>query len=450
MKRATLFFFCLFLASVPLWLANRSALNSLLIATAVWLLVVAHETTVLVSGRSHPVSIRRLGVEGLLLALIVAWVVAQISSWTPRAWHHPIWNLASEALNQEIPGAITSSPFLSMLALLRLMTSAAVFWLALQLGRNPARARTLLWWIGVSGFCYASYDVATAFLSPKFYQGNGGAMAGAWIAPGFVASDASAAYAALPLLALIGLVLRHFDFGQSRSSVRMFVSRSIKLLDGIPGLLSMAAISILAAIFLTDSRVGITAALVGVAAILILTGVRDQRWRRPMVPVFWVAMLSGAAILYVLLGPFDTGTPLPEAGATRSGVFLSYWRSLFDSSLLGSGYGTIEHYLPMHNSATVTPLVAASTLLSVFEGLGLLSGIGLLLLAVLLVGRCALAVGRGSRAAAPLVATAASVAVGLHSLAAASLESQAVTLTWMALLGLGVAQSWSRSDASSS
>jgi hypothetical protein len=50
-----------------------------------------------------------------------------------------------------------------------------------------------------------------------------------------------------------------------------------------------------------------------------------------------------------------------------------------------------------------------------------------------------------------LVATSATVIVALHSFVDFSMQIQAVALTWTALLGAGVAQSWSsRVDTSAS
>jgi hypothetical protein len=43
----------------------------------------------------------------------------------------------------------------------------------------------------------------------------------------------------------------------------------------------------------------------------------------------------------------------------------------------------------------------------------------------------------------PIVATAASVLLGVHAFVDFGLQTQSVTLLWAALLGAGVAQSWS-------
>jgi O-antigen ligase len=89
---------------------------------------------------------------------------------------------------------------------------------------------------------------------------------------------------------------------------------------------------------------------------------------------------------------------------------------------------------------------AHNTYLEVFQGLGLVFGAMLIASVVLLVWECI----KGARTRqrdATIAAVAASVSflVGVHALVDFSLQIQAVTLTYMAVLGAGVAQA--RDDA---
>ena len=88
---------------------------------------------------------------------------------------------------------------------------------------------------------------------------------------------------------------------------------------------------------------------------------------------------------------------------------------------------------------------AHNTYLEVLQGLGLPVGILFLLGIGTLVWRSGMgALTRRQSMIAPLAASAASVVVLSHAFADFSLQIQAVALTWIALLGAGVAQSWSR------
>jgi O-antigen ligase len=130
-----------------------------------------------------------------------------------------------------------------------------------------------------------------------------------------------------------------------------------------------------------------------------------------------------------------------------------YWLtilSILDAPWLGFGYGTFKTVFPLYRDRSAGAVgiwdTAHDTYLEIFQGLGI--PFGLLLLAILgaLVLRCGrAALARQSSATAPLVATSVSAIVALHALVDFSMQMQAVALTWTALIGAGVAQSWSGS-----
>jgi O-antigen ligase len=84
---------------------------------------------------------------------------------------------------------------------------------------------------------------------------------------------------------------------------------------------------------------------------------------------------------------------------------------------------------------------AHNTYLEIFQGLGLPFGAMLIACVVVLVWDCV----KGARTrkrdtTIPAIAAGASLVVGTHALVDFSLQIQAVTLTYMAILGAGVAQ----------
>jgi O-antigen ligase len=85
---------------------------------------------------------------------------------------------------------------------------------------------------------------------------------------------------------------------------------------------------------------------------------------------------------------------------------------------------------------------AHDTYLEVFQGLGLVFGTLLIATVVLLVLRCVKgSMRRRENAMVPAVAASVACLVGVHTLVDFSLQMQAVALTFMAILGAGVAQS---------
>src|SRR4051794_10981690 len=113
----------------------------------------------MVRGAQHPVAIQRIRLSAALFAIAVTWALLQNATWMPAGWQHPIYQLASEVLDRPVAGTISVDRSLTTVALLRLMTAASVFWLALQLGRDPRRARLLIWAIVAISAIYTAVGV---------------------------------------------------------------------------------------------------------------------------------------------------------------------------------------------------------------------------------------------------------------------------------------------------
>jgi O-antigen ligase len=132
--------------------------------------------------------------------------------------------------------------------------------------------------------------------------------------------------------------------------------------------------------------------------------------------------------------------------ASRLAVYRLTLRSIFDVPLWGYGYGTFAAVFPMYRDRSLgvdgTWGQAHDTYLEVLQGLGLVFGPMLIACVALLVLRCIKgARRRRENAIVPQVAASAACLVGVHSLVDFSLQIQAVALTFVALLGAGVAQS---------
>jgi O-antigen ligase len=124
------------------------------------------------------------------------------------------------------------------------------------------------------------------------------------------------------------------------------------------------------------------------------------------------------------------------------------WRSIADAPLLGFGDGTFQEIFPMYRDNTVDFWgvwdKAHNSYLELLQGLGVPAALLFLAAIALLAGRCVFAaLTRRNSVTAPLAASAATVIVALHAFVDFSMQIEAVALTWVALLGAGVAQSWS-------
>src|SRR5262249_20178524 len=128
-------------------------------------LVAIYELSLLIRGKRHPVAITQIKVSAALFAAVVLWILIQNATWTPNSLHHPIWQMTADELNRPIDGSISVNRELTSLALLRLITAASAFWLAMQLCRDASRANFLLKSVATISCVYCAYGLfAVAFM----------------------------------------------------------------------------------------------------------------------------------------------------------------------------------------------------------------------------------------------------------------------------------------------
>ncbi|HEX2554750.1 MAG TPA: O-antigen ligase family protein [Microvirga sp.] len=444
------------LAWVPFWFGSNSLFAWGFNAAVFGSLVVGYEFGLLLRARPHPVSLRRIGLPAFCLALAAAWILVQISTLSPESWHHPIWAMTADALGQPLAGSITLSRDLTALALARFVTCACVLWLALQLCRDGARAHRLVLALAVIGTAYAVYGLIAYVVSPDtvlWFPRTGSASA---LTATFVNRNSYATYAGMTAVAALALFLVPLRAPGYASTWATRAAHGLATLVGGAGLALVALCVIGAALLITGSRAGITASLAGLVGTVLLFAASA---RRPLVS----ALLLGIPALVLLLVLLSASGEAYLSGLERIGsltgdrlaVYTITLDSILASPLLGFGYGTFEHAFRMFRDGSLSDIQevwdkAHNTPLEAVQGLGIPAA------ALLLIGLGALALrclrgalSRERNAQAPLAACGATLLVSLHALFDFSLQIQAVAITWVALLGAGVAQSWSsRTDTS--
>ena len=140
-ERVLLWAFIAGLAWCPFWFGSVTLLAWGINAVLFPGLVAIYELSLLIRGERHPVAMKQIKVPAALFAAVVLWILIQNATWTPDWLHHPIWQMTADELDRPVDGSISVDRDLTSLALLRLITAASVFWIALQLCRTP-RGRT--------------------------------------------------------------------------------------------------------------------------------------------------------------------------------------------------------------------------------------------------------------------------------------------------------------------
>ena len=394
------------------------------------------------------VALRRVWPFVLCFAAIVGWIVVQAGAWTPAQWHHPAWAAASAALGEPLDGAISVDPEMTSVALMRLLAYAGVFWLALQLGRDEKRARTLLWTLACAGFAYAVYGLVIAFAGYNtilWYERWAYADS---LTSTFVNRNSFATYAGLTLVVVLGLLFDEIRRGagsnlMSRPGIRWLLEH----LPGRLGLLLLMATTLGSALLLTGSRGGMASFMVGLAVLSL--GFAAFPGNRPLIGYVIVAIVAVfvAGILAlsgdVVLARFDRAV---EDAVGRTGVYGVVLDAVVADPWVGTGYGTFEvAFQSVRDASISTPFVYDkahnSYLEFAFEAgvpafavmMGLLGGLAAL---------CAHGIWKHREGRLyPCIGLAAAALVAAHALVDFGIQMPAVAVTFAALLGVASAQS---------
>jgi O-antigen ligase len=420
-------------------------------------LALCYELSLLVRGRRHPFALRRILAPVGLFVLVALWIGLQISSLAPPSIAHPIWAMASDALGIDVIGAVSVNPQASALALMRLLTDASLLWLMIQLCRVPQRAMLTIQTIVAIVAVYSAYGL----LLSAFYAGGipffDAPDLGRFVRATFVNRNNFATYAGVGLVGAAALVLRMYRREvPDLQGVRSYRLARLIEATGRRGFMVLgASLLILVALLGTVSRGAILATGVGLFALFALTFSRQRKRGVEQIETILfvsVAMIGG----FLLFGDRIVGR-ISETGladASRLAVYQIVVRSLFDAPYLGFGYGTFADVFPMYRDQSISSYgawdMAHNSYLEILQGLGLVFGAALIASVALLAWKCLrAAVSRRRDATAPIVAASVTLLVALHAMVDFSLQIEAVTLTFMALLGAGVAQSESSQIVSS-
>ena len=357
--------------------------------------------------------------------------------------------MANDATGLQLNGAISVNPSQTALSLMRLLTEASVLWLTIQLCRNSSRALLLVEAIALLVTCYSAYGLALAGVYCGHIPFFDATDAGGQVRSTFINRNNFATYAGLGLVATLALIFRSYRHEilvrEGLSAFRL--SRLIELTGRRGVFLVGGAIVMLVALLASVSRGGIISTALGVFALFIMTFTKRQHgYGQQIEAIIFVTIILTFVLL--LFGDSILGRIANSgfADAGRLAVYTIVARSISDAPILGFGYGTFADVFPMYRDLSIPVWgvwdKAHNTYLEVWQGLGLVFGSGLMLALALLVYRCLRgAIGRQRNATAAITASCAALVVGVHAAVDFSLQIDAVALTFLALLGAGLAQS---------
>ncbi len=432
----------------PLPFASVHPWSWSLIACVVGVLLVAWTLRHLVSGERPGIGLSRTWPFLLLFLGVIGWAAIQSSPLALEGWYHPLWNSAATALDTGLAGRVSLNPEATRSALLRLLSYGGIFWLALQYGREPEKARDAIYALAVAGLLYATYGLAVQFTGArkilwyeKFAYLND-------LTSTFVNRNSYATYAGLTLVCASGLLLKIMSESLAAPFGRR--ERLRQLLETVTAqgwILLLAWIAVMTALLLTHSRGGFLSTALALLALCVALGFTRAVKARYAVFLGALSLMAGASF-FALSGEV-TGVRLAATSPEREGRIRVYeltLEAIESAPMLGTGYGTFEDVFRFHRDEDVRGYYAKAhntyienaLELGVPGALALFGAVaGLFLLTVRGVRR------RRRDSIYPCIGLAATVLVAAHSAVDFSLQIPAVAITYSFLMGICCAQCWS-------
>lgn len=439
-RRLHFFLFVAVIVLAPLPLGANRPWSWSLLSLSIGFLCLTWPLCVLFD-RQHPgLPLRKVAGPFLMFGAVILWALLQASPVWPAAWADPLWLDARRLLPPPGPATVplaTDSLAVST-GIMRLLCYAGVMWLALQHGRVAWRAHRMIDMLALAGGAYALYGLLV------FFTGNDSIlMMTKWAYPEsltatFVNRNSFATYAGLSLLCAIAAILLRLP-----PPVRV---RTLMLHIGRPtALFALAAFLLAAALVASGSRAGTVSALIGLCTLAFMRRVTRQAPGAPRWRTLGLAALAITMLMALTISTLIWAGALDGDFSDRRHVYALTLDLITGRPLTGHGPGSFAAIFATIRPPTILQVwtEAHDTYLELAVELGVPAAVTLVGAVLWLVGICV----RGGAirhrdALYPLLGVAATILVGFHALFDFSLQIPAVTVTWAAILGIGLGQSW--------
>lgn len=402
----------------------------------------------------YHVSFRRVRVPIVLFSITIIWTFLQFAATGfLTGWHHPIWQLSNELLeNPTGYSGITTSPYHSSVAIMRLASYLALFWLAMEYGRKRDYAKIIIYSFMAASFFYAAYGLIIdlggfkkILIYDKWAYLNS-------LTSSFVNRNSYASYASIgAICALVFLVKSLFSNCYNLEGKYLYRQIIVNLFS-VKSLVYLIILGAnIFALLLTHSRGGMIAFICGSTTALLLLALSKnlREYYKIFISIFIIVIIMLLAIFSTSRDSFVSAGRLTNIGDNQSRIEL-YKKTFESSSNTGMGFGTYEHsirlYLDDSYQFPANAIIdhAHNTYLENIFELGWPAALCLFGAILWCVYFCAIgSMSRNRSEVYPIIAAAASASLGVHSIFDFSAEIPAIAASYAILLGVGYAQSWS-------
>ncbi len=389
----------------------------------------------------------------MILALVLSWIFVQTSWLVPTDWQHPLWQEAERLLRNQgllkepLQGAIVLDRSATSFYIVRFMSYAASFWLALLLAQDGRRAHLLLGVIIVTELLYAGYgfyiEIAgtnkVLWFDKRSYVDN--------MTSTFFNRNSYAAYAGLGLLSATTYVFQRWRRVWRESSEHFFWRDFLSSLMGREIYWLILPLTFFVALILSASRAGFASCMVGMAVLVMGLAINKNM---PLLKVFGVAAaLVSFGVIALIVGGNTlverlNANMVNEDLDMRLGVYKLTWEAIKANPWLGYGLGNFDTAFRLFRDPSVVGWFqeAHNEYLEMMMDLGIPAALLWFFGIALLAWRCLYGmVMRRKDGIFPVLGLAVLTQEALHSVLDFSLQIPAVAVTFAALMGMAVAQS---------
>lgn len=433
-------------ASVKDW--TRLLVGALIAGCAViWLFLLILE------GRKLPLT--QIKIPAALFGIFLIWCWFQCFPLGVAELIHPIWSLAAQALGRDLPGSIGLSCDRGREQLFYYISGGLFFLMMVDYAREEGRARILLIGLSLSGLANALYGLILFWFEIEkilwfdkvFFLDD--------VTGTFIYRNNFATYLGLIFLCVMALLAQRIS-GYSFSGPGRNLRRQ-RLLEALfqrwsPYLVGLFLL--FAALMGTHSRGGFVSMLISVLVFIALLVVKSKNKDRGaglgsklIFPLVGILILSG-----ILAGGATTLSRLDDsslASSSRDEAYQLTWIAIEANPSLGYGVGSYVDAFKMYQGAgnqlhLPAYFKAHNSYLELAFEVGLPAAALFMAGFFLLVMNCLIGVlKRRKDWHYPALAVAASLLIGSHSLVDFPFQIPAIALTYLAILAVGVGQSYS-------
>ncbi|MBW7971549.1 O-antigen ligase family protein [Bradyrhizobium sp. BR 10289] len=393
--------------------------------------------------------VRRAIVLFALWSFCACWLaVLLLQTWSSPATDfldNPIWDDTARLLSTKldpIPSALRFQPVLSQGPfLLAVLTLSCAF----VLGAKERYARVIIAAFACSGLLYAIFGIVSYLIDPSKILGYDKDAYLAELTATFYNRNTAAIY--FGCCAVIWLVFLSERIRRKKPSLtNLWDWRALLYSELLPP--AVAILICLVAMFMTRSRAGSLASVVGLIVVLLGFFYRSLASRRTLL-VAGVAAVAAAGVLMQFLGGGVTERVSVE-GVSDQGrwqAYLSTWRIIQDYPWLGTGLGSFAWVFPAYRSPLISSWGvwdrAHNTFLELTSELGIplgsLLALGWMAMIALLIRGI---LTRRRRVGCPAAALGVLVAATLHTMVDFPFQIPAFSIVVFAIVGAGLSQSF--------